>query len=71
MSKESSTSGGIGFLGALTLLFIALKLMNKIDWDWFWVVSPLAIPLGIFITVFVFCLLMAFCVWVYASLSGK
>lgn len=37
----SSTGSGIGFAGALTILFIALKLLNKIDWSWWWVLSPL------------------------------
>lgn len=31
---------GIGFPSALTLLFIALKLLGKIDWSWWWVLSP-------------------------------
>ena len=30
-----------GFIGALTLLFIALKLLGKISWSWWWVLSPL------------------------------
>jgi hypothetical protein len=34
-----------GFLGMLTILFIALKLLDKIDWSWFWVLSPILIPL--------------------------
>jgi len=36
-----SSSGGIGFTGLLTVLFIALKLLGKIDWSWWWVLSPL------------------------------
>jgi len=31
---------GIGFPSALTLLFITLKLLGKIDWSWWWVLSP-------------------------------
>lgn len=38
--------GGITFLGALTVVFIALKLMGYIDWSWVWVLAPLWIPLG-------------------------
>ena len=34
-----------GFLGLLTILFIGLKLTGYIEWSWFWVLSPLAIPL--------------------------
>ena len=33
--------GGIGFVGAVTILFIALKLLHKIDWSWWWVLSPM------------------------------
>lgn len=38
---------GIGFTGALAILFIALKLMGHIAWSWLWVLSPLWIPWGI------------------------
>lgn len=42
MSDNSSTrSGGIGFCGLLTIAFIVLKLLGKIDWSWVWVLSPL------------------------------
>ena len=39
-----TTNGGIGFLGALTILFIALKLTHVINWSWWWVLAPLWIP---------------------------
>jgi len=42
MSSESSGgSGGVGFTGLLTVLFIGLKLGGVIDWSWWWVLSPL------------------------------
>jgi hypothetical protein len=34
-SGSSYASGGIGFGGALTLLFIGLKLGSVINWPWF------------------------------------
>lgn len=37
----ANSSGGIGFVGLLTILFIALKLTGYIDWSWWWVLSPL------------------------------
>ncbi len=37
------------FLHALTLIFVTLKLTNVITWSWFWVLSPLLIPLLIFL----------------------
>ena len=37
---EKSQSGGIGLVGALGILFIALKLMGFINWSWWWVLAP-------------------------------
>lgn len=37
----------IGFLGALAILFIALKLCNVVAWSWWWVLAPLWIPAAI------------------------
>lgn len=41
MAESSSSSGGIGFTGLLTIVFIVLKLTNYIDWSWWWVLSPI------------------------------
>jgi hypothetical protein len=48
-----SSGGGIGFLGALTILFIALKLLNQIDWSWWWVLAPIWIPFAIMIIILI------------------
>ena len=52
-NNSSSSSNGIGFSGALALLFIALKLLDKIDWSWWWVLAPIWIPLAILIVVLI------------------
>lgn len=39
--KRSSSGKGIGFMSALGLLFIGLKLAGVIDWSWVWVTAPL------------------------------
>jgi hypothetical protein len=42
MSNSSSGgSSGIGFFGALGIMFIGLKLAGFIDWPWWLVLSPL------------------------------
>jgi hypothetical protein len=41
---SESRTGGIGFSGLLTIVFITLKLTDYIDWSWWWVLSPLWIP---------------------------
>ncbi len=43
--KKSSHSNGIGFFGLLTVLFVALKLLDVISWSWWYVLMPLyALP---------------------------
>jgi hypothetical protein len=48
---EAKASGGIGFLGLLTVLFVGLKLTHNIDWSWFWVLAPLVVPLAIWLAI--------------------
>ena len=45
--KKTSTTakGGMNFLEALLLVFVILKLCKIITWSWWWVVSPIWIPL--------------------------
>jgi hypothetical protein len=31
----------IGFCGILTTGFITLKLLDRIDWSWWWVLAPM------------------------------
>ncbi len=50
-SESSSSSGGIGFVGLLTIVFITLKLCDVIAWSWWWVWSPVLITLGVVFTV--------------------
>jgi hypothetical protein len=40
-------NGGVGFLGGLTILFIALKLLGEITWPWIWVLAPMWLPIAI------------------------
>jgi hypothetical protein len=54
------TTGGIGFFGALALIFIALKLCNVINWSWLWVLSPLWLPFSIVMVCLVVVLIILF-----------
>ena len=40
-TASASSSGGIGILGAMFLIFLTLKLLGYIDWSWIWVTAPL------------------------------
>jgi len=37
----------LSFTGALTILFVGLKLTSVITWPWLWVLSPMLIDLAI------------------------
>ena len=50
MATETQ-SGGIGFFGLLTILFIALKLTGFIDWSWWWVLAPMWMPIVLIIVI--------------------
>jgi hypothetical protein len=52
MSNE--TGGGIGIVGALTLIFVVLKLVGVIGWSWWWVLSPLWISFGLGLVILFF-----------------
>ena len=54
--KDNKSSGGISFTGALTLIFIVLKLTKIIKWSWLWVLSPIwiSILLAIVIAIFIY-----------------
>jgi hypothetical protein len=56
--SQGASTGGIGFLGLLTVLFIGLKLTHYIDWSWKWVLAPLWIPLAVAAVLFVLYLLL-------------
>lgn len=43
--KTVSVNAGGVFPALLTTLFVGLKLTNYISWPWVWVLSPLWIPL--------------------------
>lgn len=59
-----NTSGGIGFLGMLTILFIGLKLTGYINWSWVWILAPIWIPIVIVIGILVIIGLVLLVLWI-------
>jgi len=51
MSQTKVTYNGIGFIGLLTIVLIALKLTGDITLSWFWIIliplSPILIVIGV------------------------
>jgi hypothetical protein len=51
-NNKSNSSNGLGLGMILFLIFMTLKLTDNIDWSWWWVTSPLWIPVVILLVVF-------------------
>ena len=45
--SNSSSSGGIGIVGMMFIVFLTLKLTGYIDWSWWAVTSPIWISASI------------------------
>jgi hypothetical protein len=58
-NSSNSSGGGIGFAGLLTIVFIVLKLLGKITWSWWWVLSPIWISIIIFIVIVIIMFMIA------------
>lgn len=56
MGKGDNSKASFGFLDALLIVFIVLKLCGVINWSWWWVLSPIWLPLAII-------LVIAFVIW--------
>lgn len=56
---KENNNGGIGFVGVLTIVFIVLKLLGKIAWSWWWVLSPIWISI-ILVIIYLIIYIIAF-----------
>lgn len=52
-STNTTIKTGVGFGGGLTICFVVLKLLGKINWPWYWVVGPLWVPWAITIAILI------------------
>lgn len=57
--SNKTESGGVTFLGLLTILFIGLKLTHCIDWPWIWVLSPMWIGAAVAVLILAIVLVVA------------
>ena len=47
MTSKSNSSSGLSLTAVLFIVFLILKLTGNIDWSWWWVTSPLWIPVAL------------------------
>jgi hypothetical protein len=50
---------GLSFTTVLLIIFVVLKLVGSIAWSWWWVLSPLWIPIALWLILIFIGLIMA------------
>lgn len=70
MSNATKSSGGIGFAGILTIVFITLKLTGNIAWSWWWVLSPIWISFLLIVAI-AYCVFMVVFIYKLYERSNK
>ena len=58
-SQHVPYSGGIGLVGTLTVVFVDLKLLGLITWSWWWVLSPIWIPISLVVVLLIIAIIIA------------
>lgn len=54
MANSNKSGSGLSLTAVLFIVFLVLKLTNNTDWSWWWVTSPLWMPIAlIFCIVFI------------------
>lgn len=66
--KEQTASTSISLYTIVFIIFLILKLTGNIDWSWWWVTSPIWIPILIFTGVLVIFFLFGL---LYVATTGK
>ena len=56
---KGETTGSLGFVSILTIVFIVLKLCKIIDWSWVWVLSPIWISMLLWMVI----IMVVYIVW--------
>ena len=59
MDNKTTTSGGIGILTCIQIIFIVLKCVGVINWTWVQVLIPTFINIGLILIVLIVMVIIA------------
>jgi len=69
MMALNGSRKGVGFCGLLTIVFVAMKLLDKIACSWWWVLSPLWMPAAIIVAIVLIVLVVCLAIRGLADIS--
>ena len=64
-NSNTTVSGGIGFSGLLTIVFIVLKLCGVINWSWIWVLAPMWVSVALCVTIILIVAIFSFIIMIF------
>lgn len=71
MKNKSKETNFNSIIPILTIIFVIFKLTSIINWSWWWVFSPLLIPLTVVVIVWIICLVLAIIEILIKKARGK
>ena len=60
INNKQTVTTSFPIASILAIVFVVLKLTNNVDWSWWWVLSPLWVPLGIIVILFAVIFILLF-----------
>lgn len=66
-SKELTFKFGVPLGSILVIIFVLFKLTGNLDWSWWWVFSPIWLPLALFL----FIVLIIFIIGIIVAIINK
>lgn len=69
--KSVTVVSGMGFLDALFLVFLVLKLTKVIDWSWWWITAPLWGQVALSVIIFVVTVIILIIFKIIDKISDK
>ena len=60
INNKQTVTTSFPIASILAIVFVVLKLTNNVDWSWWWVLSPLWMPLAIIAILFAVIFILLF-----------
>lgn len=68
MAEKKIVYNGVSFMGLLFIAFLVLKLINVINWSWWWITAPLWGPTALVVGVLLLFFIISF---IIVALTSK
>jgi hypothetical protein len=64
---SKNNSSGLSLTAVIFIVFLILKLTGNIDWSWWWITSPLWIPIAFVLSIFFIAIFITIIALIFGS----